>query len=265
MKKRFEGEVAVITGGSGGIGRAAAEAFAARGAKVVVVGRSEAKLAEAVEAIERAGGVGEALVGDVASEADMEAIARRVAEQDGKVDVLINGAGVLHLGPVEALDAAVFRETIEVNFLGVVHAVKAFLPLLRAGNRKVIINLSSLAGRIAPPYFSSYAGSKFAVAGFSHALRQEVSREGIRVVVVYPGPIQTPMIEGKIRGEYYPLPPGVPIVGPEAVARALVRAALRPRRELAVPKRLKAPTWLGSLFPAIVDWMYRPLDYRSRT
>ena len=108
------------------------------------------------------------------------------------------------------------------------------------------------------------SASKAAVTGFAHALRQELAREGIRVTLVHPGPCATPLVDGYIGGEYYPVPPGVPVIAPDQVARAIWRGIRKGRREVFVPRRLAVTAWLAGIAPGAVDGTYRLLDRGKR-
>lgn len=257
MGDRFAGAVAVVTGGSSGIGKASAKALAARGAKVYLLARSRERLQQAADEIRRAGGEAYALPVDVTSPEQLAQAAQAVEAAHGKLDVVIAGAGVMDLGPVEAMPEDALTSMMQINYFGVVHTVRSFLPLIKKGEGKRIAILSSLASKVAPPYFGPYSASKAAVTGFAHALRQELRPQGIKVVLVHPGPTATPLVDGYIGGAYYPVPPGVPVVSPELVAEAIVRAVARGRREVFVPRRLAVTAWLAGIFPGAVDWTYR--------
>lgn len=257
MAQRFAGAVAAVTGGSSGIGRACARLLAAEGATVYVMARSKERVAAAVEEIARAGGKARAIEVDVTSGEQLAEAAAAVDKAEGRVDILLAAAGIMDLGPVEKLSRELFEAMMRVNYFGVVDTVRAFLPLIRRGRHKRIAIVSSLAAKISPPYFAAYSASKAAVAGFAHALRQELRPEGIRVVLIHPGPAATPLIDGYIGGEYYPVPPGVPIVAPEVVAKAALKAIERGSREVFVPRRLAAAAWLAGIVPGAVDLTYR--------
>lgn len=257
-------DIAVITGGSSGIGKECARLLAAQGAKVYLVGRSQERLDKALDELRSHGADCEGIACDVSDEAHLERAVERVTQAEGKVDHLILSHGVMHLRPVEELALADFEQMMRINYLGTVASIKAFLPAIRAGRRKRIAILSSLAAKVAPPYFSAYSASKSAVSGFAHALRQELATEGIKVTLVLPGPVETPLIDGYIHGRYYTLPPGVPIVSAAHVARRIVKSLGRAPRELLVPGRFLPVSWLAALWPASVDVTYRWVSKRSR-
>ncbi|HLS89824.1 MAG TPA: SDR family oxidoreductase [Limnochordia bacterium] len=264
MAKELAGAVCVVTGGSSGIGRACARLLAARGAKVYVLARSKERLAAAVEEIEQAGGFAEALVADVASPEELAHAAAKVRAAGEGVDILVAGAGIMDLGPADQMPLSQYEAMMRVNYLGVVGTVQSFLPLVKEGRWKRIAIVSSLAAKVSPPYFGAYSASKAAVTGFAHALRQELAREGIRVTLVHPGPCATPLVDGYIGGEYYPVPPGVPVIAPDQVARAIWRGIRKGRREVFVPRRLAVTAWLAGIAPGAVDGTYRLLDRGKR-
>jgi short-subunit dehydrogenase len=179
-----------------------------------------------------------------------------VRQRAGRLDVLINCAGQLEVGPAAKLGVAVAERLIRVNYLGAVATIHGCLDLLRRGQAPVIVNVASMAGRIAPPYMAAYAASKFALAGYTHALRQELRPEGIHVGLVLPGPVDTPMVTGRLGGRYYPRLRFVPVLDADQVAQAIVRAAAQRLPEVVVPRRLAVAARLGSAFPKLVDWLY---------
>lgn len=149
---------------------------------------------------------------------------------------------------------------MRVNFLGTVAVIHASLPLLRNGRDPVVMNVASVAGRVAPPFMAAYAASKFALIGYSHALRQELRPDGIHVGVVLPGPVDTPMVDGRLGGTHYPLPPGVSVLSAGRVAQAIANAIEQRVPEVVVPRRLALATRLGAIFPAMVDRLYARLN-----
>ncbi len=261
----------LITGASGGIGRAAAVAFARawRGqgaARLFLVGRDADRLKLSAAAVQAIGGRQAAnraalpavtlLTADVTRPEDVAQMAATVERMTGRLDVLVVCAGQLEVGPAEELGPVVAERLMRVNFLGAVNTIHACLPLLRRGRRPVMINVSSLAGRLVPPHMGAYAASKFALNAYSHALRQELRKDGIRVCLVLPGPVDTAMVKGKLGGPFYSIPRGTPVLSPRQVAGAIVALADHPRREVVVPAWLTPSGWLGSAFPSLVDGLY---------
>lgn len=249
--------VVLITGASSGIGQATA--LRCRGARLFVVGRDPHRLQQVADA-----GGATPIQADLLQPAAAAAIAGRVRQAAGRLDVLINCAGQLELGPAAQLGAAALERLIAINLLGTARLIDACLPLLRAAPQPVIVNVGSLAGVIAPPYMAAYAASKFALTGYTRALRQELRPQGIHVGLVLPGPVATPMVAGRLGGPYYPLPPATPIVTADAVAQAIVHAAMRRRAEVFVPRRLGPLARLAAAAPGLVDLLYRILRAPAR-
>lgn len=185
---RLTGKVAVVTGGNSGIGLATARRFREEGAKVVISGRDQKTLDEAVKTI---GGDVVAVRGDVSKLADLDKLYKTVAEKFGKIDVLFANAGIAKFAPVADSSETMFDETFDVNVKGVYFAIQKALPLLNDG-ASIIIN-SSVVNETGVAGASVYAATKAAVRSFARTLTTELIDRGIRVNVVSPGPITTPI------------------------------------------------------------------------
>ncbi len=188
----LSGKVVVITGGASGIGRATALAMGRRGAHVVIADINEARLAETRTAIEAHGVRSLAVRCDVSSDADVEALAARALEVMGQVDLVFNNAGVVCRGALEELSIDDWRWQLEINVLGVVRGIKAFLPHMLARGSGYIVNTASVAGLFAlTGEGAPYIASKFAVVGLTEALALYVRPRGIGVSVLCPGIVDT--------------------------------------------------------------------------
>lgn len=222
-----------ITGASSGIGRAAALRLARRGARLALCARSEPALAEVAAKCE---GVGTQTFWrglDVADEEAVDAFAAAAVERFGRLDVWVNDAGVIAYGPFEEIPADVFRQVIETNLLGQVHGARAALRHFRAQESGVLINMSSVWGRVSSPQVSPYIVSKNAVRAFSECLAGElVDAEDIHVATMAPQAVDTPIFEhaGNYTGRRVrPIPP---VLDPEEVARGIEMCAENPKREV---------------------------------
>ncbi len=190
----WEGLTCVITGASSGIGRAAAGAFAHRGATVVAVARRKDRLESLVE--ELGGAPHSYVVCDISDPAQIASMAQTIGERNQSVDVLLNNAGIPGPGPVTECSFAEMEEFFKVNLLGPIWCIQALFPLIThaprgSGRTPVIINLASMAGRIPVPYSAPYTASKFGLVGFTESLWAEMHDQGVQVMAVNPGFVHT--------------------------------------------------------------------------
>jgi NADP-dependent 3-hydroxy acid dehydrogenase YdfG len=185
------GRVAAITGASSGIGEATGLALARAGAAVALGARREDRIADLAERIEGDGGRAVALPGDIADEDQARGFVESARERLGRLDILVNNAGVMLLGPVEGADTADWRRMVEVNLLGLLWCTHAALPIMREQGGGHVVNVSSVAGRVAGAGSAVYNMTKFGVHGFSEGLRQEALEANVRVTVVAPGFVDT--------------------------------------------------------------------------
>jgi len=181
----------LVTGASEGIGRAIAKEAAKRGCRVLAVARKRPDLAALAAEVAVEGGTLEVLAGDVTRGDDHRAMAAAMTERFGGADVLINNAGIGATGHFLDSDPDTLRRIFETNYFGTVELTRVFIPLLKQGTRPAIVNISSVLGRKGWPGRSLYSASKFALAGFSDALRAELDRFGVSVIVINPGLTQT--------------------------------------------------------------------------
>jgi NAD(P)-dependent dehydrogenase (short-subunit alcohol dehydrogenase family) len=200
VKQRLSGKIALITGGSRGIGRAVAAAFAAEGARVFICARNEGDIHLAIEEIRSKGGAIHGRAGDIGKLEDVKRVVRAAIDQYGGIDVLVNNAS--YLGPREPIASypeTAWEEALRVNLTGLFFVTKEVLQLMIPRRKGSIINVSSGVGRVGKARWGAYAVSKFGLEGFTQMLAEEVNEFGIRVNAVNPGPTRTEM-----RAEAYP-------------------------------------------------------------
>jgi NAD(P)-dependent dehydrogenase (short-subunit alcohol dehydrogenase family) len=195
MKKSFDGQVALVTGGSSGIGAAVALELAEAGAKVVITGRHEETLRASAS---RHAGISY-LVADIARASDVARSLEEVRTRFGRLDALINNAGILEMVPLADASPEHVRRTWETNVLGLIETTRAALPLLRA-SKGAIVNIATVIADQPFANMSVYCASKAAVLALTRSWAQELAPEGIRVNAVSPGPIETPMFSAEKLG-----------------------------------------------------------------
>jgi short-subunit dehydrogenase len=277
--RSFRDKLAVVTGAASGTGRALAIELAQRGADLALVDVAEPALAETAAKAATTGRAVSAHVADVADAARMAALPAEVEARHGRVDLLVNNAGVSVTGTLEEQSLEDFRWIVGVNFWGVVHGCKFFLPLLRkaaaerraseqseraASRRRAkstgwahIVNVSSLFGLIGLPTQSSYCATKFAVRGFSEALWAELRDAGIGVTSVHPGGVRTNIVRASRSADAAAKQRMVErferiATPPEKVARAILRGVERDRLRILVCPETTATDWVKRLAPAAV-------------
>lgn len=227
--------VVVITGASSGIGRATAHAFAARGYAVALAARRASLLDQVEFECRQLGGEAVAVPTDVTREEDVEALARKALMRFGKIDVWFNNAGVGVFGKLEEIPNDAWRRVIETNLFGYLYGAKAALRWFKHQGHGVLINNASLVSRIGQPDATAYVASKFAVRGFSEALRQELlDWPEIQVCTVLPSVIDTPFFQHAANFSGRRVRAAPPVYAPEQVAETVVGLVTRPRAEVIV-------------------------------
>jgi short-subunit dehydrogenase len=252
-RRDLRGLRVLITGASQGIGRALALAAAERGSRVLAAARSQPLLNELAAEAKGRGLTIETVAADVTSPEDRLRMADAAVRHFGGLDVLVNNAGIGATGHLLDCGSERLRKIMEVNFFGLTETTRVLLPLLRQGNRPAIVNISSVAGKRGLPARSEYSASKFAVQGFSEAIRAELAKDGIDVLVVSPGLTQTNfsknMLEQKAR---------MPMdhmrgMTSEQVAQATLRAIARGKKETTLTFQGKLILFVSRFFPRIAD------------
>lgn len=239
--KNFENKLALITGGSSGIGLALAKMLSSRGANVYLLARRPDVLHSALIKVKSAARSIDQHFGTLAVDvADLEQVNEEIAafvEQTGVPDLLINSAGVTQPGQFEEQDPTLFRWIMDINILGMMYITRALLPGMLERRSGVIVNISSLVGFLGAYGYVAYGASKFAVRGFSDALRAEMKPRGIQVSVVFPPDTQTPQLEGE--APYKPavtqaLSDNAGVLSAESVAETILKGISR-RKYIIIP------------------------------
>lgn len=253
-RRKLAGLRVLVTGASQGIGRALVVSAAKRGAKVIAAARSAALLDEVVREVRATGGTIEPVVADITRDEDRQKMVAIATEKFGGLDVLINNAGIGATGHFMDSDPQVLRTIFETNYFALVEVTRAFLPMLKTGTTPAIVNISSVVGRRALPARCLYSSSKFAVQGFSEAIRAELAKDGVDVIVVNPGLTQTNfsknMLEQKAKIQLDHLRG----MTSEEVAEATLNATEKGKAEVTFTLKGKMLLLVARLFPWFVDW-----------
>lgn len=265
MSSRYRTRIFVITGASDGIGAAIALQLADRGHRLVLAARNETALQAIAGQCQRSGSTAVAVKADVTVEDDCRRLVERALEAFGRIDVLVNNAGVsMHARFDEISDWSTYERLWRVNCLGTINCTRFAWPYLKAAPGKrggQIVGINSLAGRTGVPGRTTYCASKFAQAGFLEALRIEAAEHGIAVTVVYPGVVDTEIRRRGLNGKGEPAGvSGLDEAGAMPVdecARQIVRAIEGRRRELVMTARGRLGLWLKLIAPGWVDNLAR--------
>jgi short-subunit dehydrogenase len=264
MKKRrryvLTGKNVVITGGSRGLGLVLARECLSRGASVAVLARDKFELSRAHDDLSRRNRRVLAISCDVTDRAAVSRAMSDVEDRLGPIHVLINNAGVIQVGPMDAMNLDDFRESLDVHFWGPLYTSLAVLPGMRNRREGRIVNISSIGGKISVPHLLPYSAGKFALAGLSQGLRAELLRDRVYVTSVFPGLMRTGSprnadFKGKHRAEHtwFSVSGSLPglTVSAEQAAREILDACERGRAELIISAPARAAVKFGQLFPEI--------------
>jgi short-subunit dehydrogenase len=256
-RRKLQGLRVLVTGASQGIGRALVVEAAKRGCRVLASARSEPLLAELAAEVKKANGAIETVVADVTRPEDRQAMVDAAVKHFGGLDILVNNAGIGATGHFMDSDPEVLRKIFETNFFGLTETTRVFLPLLKQGVTPAIVNISSVVGKRALPARSLYSSSKFAVAGFSEAIRAELAKEGIDVIVVNPGLTQTNFSQNMLEAKAKIQLDHMRGMTSEEVAVATLRAIEKGKNEITLTLKGKLLLLVNRFFPWFVDWKAR--------
>jgi NAD(P)-dependent dehydrogenase (short-subunit alcohol dehydrogenase family) len=258
----FTGRVALITGGSRGLGLVLARHLAAHGARVAILARDQDELERAVADLGRRRVEVAGLECDVTSEPAVLDAVRQVADRFGRIDVLINNAGVIQVGPIDNMTLEDYRSAMDVHYWGPFYAMRAVLPHMRQQGEGRIVNICSIGGAVPFPHLAPYTGSKFALSGLSQAMQLELAREKIRVTTVYPGLMRTgsppnAWFKGRHRQEYawFAISDSTPLLSMsvDRAARKILAACQRGDAILVLTQAAKLGIIAHALSPQLVS------------
>lgn len=257
MTADLQGKVAVVTGGTAGVGYAASAAFAQAGALTVVISRDPDRVQETVEALIAAGGKAHGFALDVSDAAAVDRAADEIESKLGSIEVWVNNAMTTVYGTFASMTAAEFAQVTANTYLGTVYGTHAALRFMLPRDRGTIVQVGSALAYQSIPLQSAYCGAKYAVRGFTNAVRCELMKHGskVRMTQVHLSAFNTPQFDWA-RSHLDSNPrPLAPVFSPELAASAILRAALRPRREYWVGWPAMK-TIIGSrMLPALADWL----------
>ena len=253
----LRGKIVLITGASSGIGRATALEFARRGANVGLTARRQEAL-DAVAADCRAMGVRASVArADVSSWDEVSRMVGKVTGELGAIDILVNNAGFAVFDPIEKTSPTDVEAMLQTNFLGVVYCTQAVLPSMLARGSGNIVNVASIAGLMGFFRMGAYCASKFAIIGFTEALRDEVLGRGVKVSMVCPGTVETEFFQIAERGKMPAANRLILAISPERVARAICRAASRGSYRIILPWTAAVFMKFKEIFPRTAHFLMR--------
>jgi NAD(P)-dependent dehydrogenase (short-subunit alcohol dehydrogenase family) len=263
------GKVVLITGGSRGLGLVLARQFCAEGARVALLARDPDELARAREELVQRGGEVLTISCDLLDREQIEAAVQKVVDHFGCLDVLINNAGIIEVGPLEHMGREDFQRAMNLHFWAVFDLIMHALPHLRRRGGGRIVNIASIGGRMAVPHLAPYCASKFALVGLSDALRAELARDRIHVTTVTPGLMRTgseghAQFKGDHQAEYtwFSLATALPFasVSAQHAAAQIISACRRGLPSLTIPLTARATVLGNALFPNIAGSMMKLIN-----
>ncbi|HEY4240504.1 MAG TPA: SDR family oxidoreductase [Kofleriaceae bacterium] len=255
------GSTVVITGGSRGLGLVLARTLVQRNARVAICARDEGELVRARDELAGLGGDVMTAVCDLTDRDEALRFIQAVEDDFGPIDVLVNNAGIIQVGPLETMTADDFDKALDVNLRGPLHATLAVLPKMRARRAGRIVNIASVGGKIAVPHLAPYTASKFALVGLSQAMRAELAKDNVFVTTVSPGLMRTgsprrAWFKGNIQAEYawFTIGDSLPVtsISAESAAAQIITAFTRGQAELVISAQAKLAALAAALAPGAV-------------
>jgi len=262
-------KVAIITGGSRGLGLVLARHICAQGGSVALIARDPEELARAKADLSPRGGAVLTIKCDLLDAAQIGATVCQVIDRFGKIDILINNAGIIEVGPLEHMSREDFQRTMQLHFWAAYELVSQIVPEMRTWGGGRIVNISSIGGKVAVPHLAPYSVSKFALTGFSDAIRAELARDNIHVTTVAPGMMRTgshvnARFKGKHDAEFawFAASAGAPVISINAdrAARKILAACRRGQPSLTLTFAARGAILGNALFPNLTGYMMKIIN-----
>jgi NAD(P)-dependent dehydrogenase (short-subunit alcohol dehydrogenase family) len=259
-------KVVLITGGSRGLGLVLARHICAQGGNVALIARDPDELARAKADLAPRGGVPLAIQCDLLDASQIEAAVRQIIDRFGKIDVLINNAGIIEIGPLEHMTREDFERAMRLHFWAPFELIAQVVPEMRIWGGGRIVNISSIGGKVAVPHLAPYSASKFALTGFSDAIRAELARDNIHVTTVAPGMMRTGShVNAKFKGKHdmefawFAASAGAPLISMNAdrAARKILAACRRGQPSLTLTFAARGAILGNALFPNLTGYVMR--------
>ena len=248
----FKNKVVVITGASSGIGEAAAEQFAKKGANIVLVARRKDKLEEVERKLSKYSIKILVQVCDVSDKEQVKLMSEKVIETFSKIDVLVNNAGFVIYGKVEELSIEDIESQMKTNYFGTINCTKYFLPHFLKQNSGHMVNVASVGGSFGVPGIASYCATKYAMLGFSEGLHHELHGTNVGVTVVSPIMVRTNLFDHPSFKNFTKYATGISLSA-DTVAKAIIKASNSSRLEIVVPSFVRIGIWFKQTFPFLIN------------
>lgn len=262
----LRGKVALITGGSRGLGLVLARHICAQGGSVALIARNPDELARAKADLAPRGGAVQTIQCDLLDSGQIQSAVRQIIDRFGKIDILINNAGIIEVGPLEHMTREDFERTMRLHFWAPYELVSRIAPEMRTWGGGRIVNISSIGGKLAVPHLAPYSVSKFALTGFSDAIRAELARDNIHVTTVAPGMMRTGShVNAKFKGKHdmefawFSASAGAPLFSMNAdrAARKILAACRRGQPSAMLTFAARVPILGNALFPNLTGYMMK--------
>ena len=248
----FENKVVVITGASSGIGEAAAEQFAKKGANLVLVARRKEKLEQVEKNLSKYSVKILICVCDVSDKDQVKQMSEKVIETFSKIDILVNNAGFVIYGKVKELSIEDIESQMKTNYFGTIYCTKSFLPHFLEQNYGHIVNVASVGASFGVPGIASYCATKYAMLGFSEGLKHELHNTGVGITVVSPIQVRTNLFNHPSFKNFTLKATGISLSS-ETVANAIIKASDSSRLEITVPSFVRIGIWVKQTFPFLIN------------